>query len=103
MFVLTITARPYPDNKDVDKQVTGARVKAWINFPEQEAAEMIANFYIHKNGWGPESTTDIQWLEESEVAAEDREFYNEAMEYGSTFIFNLWGKEPEQEKTPVSH
>ena len=94
MFIFTITARPYPNNKDVDKNVSGANVKAWINFPEQEAAEMVANFYIHRNGWGPEDTTDVQWVEEKNITDADREFYDEALEYGSTFIFNIWGGKP---------
>ncbi|TQV76057.1 hypothetical protein FKG94_15725 [Exilibacterium tricleocarpae] len=95
MFIFTITAKPYPNNKDVDKDVTGASIKAWINFPEREAAEMVANFYIHQNGWGPENTTEALWVEEKDIAEEDREFYREALEYGSTFIFNIWGGKPQ--------
>ena len=42
MFLFTIIAKPGPEIEVIDKEIGGAYVNVWVNFPEEEAAEVVA-------------------------------------------------------------
>ncbi len=101
MFLFTIKARPDPANHEIGDDVGGAYINVWVNFPEQEAAEVIAKFYITDSGWIPELTTDISWVVEENYNEEDedREYFLEALTYGSFLVCHQWPKDAEDSNT----
>ena len=97
MFLFTIRAKPDPENDEVDDDVGGAYVNVWVNFPEEEAAEVVAWFYIKEAGWVPELTIETSWVDEEDYEEddEDRECFREAVRDGSCLLFNEWPKDAE--------
>lgn len=47
MFLFTIIAKPSPENDEIDDDIGGAYVNVWVNFAEQDAAEVVAHYYIY--------------------------------------------------------
>jgi len=97
MFHFTIRAKPDPENHELDDDIGGAYTHVWVNFPEQEAAEVVARFYITHAGWLPELTTDTRWVIEDDYEEdnEDRQYYLEALRDGSCLVFHEWPKDAE--------
>lgn len=101
MFLFTIKATPDPDNPDIDDDIGGAYVNVWINFPEEEAAELIAKFYITDAGWIPGLTIESYWVEEEDYDEdeEDLDYFLEALNDGSSLVFNQWPKDADDANT----
>ena len=97
MFLFTIKAKPDPTNEEIEDDVGGAYVNVWVNFPEEEAAEVVAWFYIEDAGWIPESTLQTSWVDEEDYEEDDeyRECFLEAVREGSSLLFNVWPKDAE--------
>jgi len=100
MFLFRILSEPNPANDEVDGDVGGAYVNVWVDFPDQDAAEVIARYYIKEAGWVPLLTEETFWVEESDYKEGDqnREYFLEALENGSCTVFYTWpkdGSEPE--------
>lgn len=101
MYLFTIRAKPDPDNEDIDDDVGGAYVNVWVNFPEQDAAEVVAKYYISEAGWIPDLTLEIHWVDEEDYEAndEDKDYFMEALQDGSCLVFNQWPKDAEDADT----
>lgn len=97
MFLLTIKSRSNPDNTEIDSNLGGACVNVWVNFPEQEAADVVARYYLSDAGWLPELTIDTAWVTEESYQNydEDYQYFLEALENGSSLVFNTWPKDAE--------
>ena len=98
MFLFSIKAVPDLENHDPSRfeDIEGAYVNIWINFPEQEAAEVLARFYINKEGWLDQETDEKPvWLDDVDPKDENYPFYQEALEYGSAMLFNTILKDDE--------
>ena len=95
MYLFRILAEPDPDNEEVDRDVAGAYVNVWIDFPEPDAAEVIARYYIKDAGWVPITTEETTWVEETDYneGDESREYFLEALVNGSCRVFYTWSKD----------
>ena len=98
MFLFTIIAEPDLEHHNAAEfeDIEGAYVNVWIDFPEQEAAEVLARFYINKEGWIDKALDEKPvWIDDMNTKDESYPFYKEALEYGSAMLFNTIPKEEE--------
>ncbi len=100
MFLFTIVAKPKPENEE-HKEEGGAYVNAYIDFKEEEGAEVIARYYIEDAGWYAEETDEVSWLTEKDIKKneEDYQYFKEAKECGSSLVFNTWSIDAEDAET----
>ena len=97
MFLFTIIAKPGPEIEEKDDDIGGAYVNVWVNFPEEDAAEVVARYYIKDAGWVPGLTTETSWVVEGDYKKGDdyKQYYLEALSDGSCLVFNQWPKDAE--------
>ena len=98
MYLFTIIAKPKPDNLD-HKESGGAFVNAYIDFKEEEGAEVLARYFIEDSGWYAEETDEVSFLSKSDLEkdSEEYEFFQEAQENGSCLVFHSWPKDDDTE------
>lgn len=95
MYIFTISATPQPDNTEIDQDVAGALINIWINFPEEQAAELIARFYIAEAGWVAGETEEVNQVTDTDYQEGDEDYiyYKDALRDGSCLVFHEWTKE----------
>ncbi|WP_299873591.1 hypothetical protein [uncultured Cocleimonas sp.] len=100
MFIFTIVAKPKPDNNE-SKELGGAYVNAYINFKDEEGAEVIARYYIEDAGWYAEETDEVSWVFKGDLKkSEERyQYFKEAKASGSCLVFNTWPIDAEDVET----
>lgn len=94
MFLINALAKPKKSSEHYD-EVIGAYVSLYIDYKDIEGAIRLAKFYIKDEGW---KVTEIE--EEyftldsvSEVEDDQKELYEEAIEYGYSIVFNCYEEE----------
>ncbi len=94
MFLINALAKPKKSSKLYD-EVIGAYVSLYIDYKDIDGAFKLAKSYIKEEGWKvTEIEEDYFSLESIDDADEDqKEFYNEAKEFGYTMIFNCYEEE----------
>jgi hypothetical protein len=100
MYLFTIKAIPNLKKLNTSEfdDIAGALVNVWIDFPEEEAAEVLARFYIKKENWiDQESQEKPVWVDDVETHDEAYPFFKEACEYGSALVFNMIPEEEDDE------
>lgn len=96
MLCLMLIATPDADN-DEFKQVGGAYVNCWIDFPQEDGAEMLARHYITQAGWLPGKLEECGLVSEEQYhdEAEPLAYFREAKESGVSLAFYCWPNEAE--------
>ena len=86
-----LVATPYPDN-DEFKEVVGAYVNCWINFSQEDGAELLARHYITQAGWQPGVLQECTPVSEEQYHddAETLAYFREAEESGVSLAFYCW-------------
>lgn len=97
MYIFTIPATPQEDNTEIEADIAGALINIWINFPDEQAAELVARFYIAEAGWDAGETTEVNEVTEADYGEgdEDLVYYQDALRDGSCLVFHEWTKEAE--------
>ena len=75
----------------------GAYVDCWILYAWQDGAEHLARYEVEKE-WTIVETEGVSWLESEEVPTDDpdREFFDQALIDGGTFVYNTYPLESER-------
>ena len=89
MHMLIIQARP-GENAEEYGVAGGAHVHAFIDFADAWGAQALAKLYIVKEGWISEGVESTDWVLREELDAEAQEAYDEAMDEGFAFIYEMW-------------
>ena len=94
MFLINALAKPKKSSEHYDKFI-GAYVSLYIDYKDIEGAIRLAKFYIKDEEW---KVTEIE--EEyftlnsvSDVDEDQKELYEEAIEYGYSIVFNCYEEE----------
>lgn len=94
MFLINALAKPKKSSEHYG-EVIGAYVSLYIDYKDIEGAIRLAKFYIKDEGW---KVTEIE--EEyftlnsiSEVEDDQKELYEDAVEYGYSIVFNCYEEE----------
>ncbi|MFY7670201.1 hypothetical protein ACOSP6_03870 [Tenacibaculum sp. MEBiC06402] len=97
MYLINLHAKPKKGTEYYDK-VVGAFVSVYIDYADAEGAIQLAKYYTEEEGWKVESVDDefFEIDDETELDKENREFYDEAKEYGYTMIFNGYESDEEE-------
>ena len=94
MFLINALAKPKKSSEHYD-EVIGAYVSLYIDYKDIEGAIRLAKFYIKDEGW---KVTEIEeeyftLASVSEVEDDQKELYEEAIEYGYSIVFNCYEEE----------
>lgn len=97
MWVITYHAIPKPGTPEFNKS-GGAYVDCWILYAWEDGAEHLARYEVEKE-WIITETIGISWFEDKDVAKneEDRQYFEQALSDGGTFIYNLYPLNAEEE------
>jgi hypothetical protein len=97
MYLINLQAKPKKGTEYYEK-VIGAFVSVYIDYADAEGAIQLAKYYTEEEGWKVESVDDefFEIDDETELDKENREFFDEAKEYGYTMIFNGYESEEEE-------
>jgi hypothetical protein len=98
MFAFTFLAEVNPKSEialDPElKDVAGAYAVILVHFKECTGAEVLAKHYIKKNGWKVKKRTRVSEVSKADCTTPERqEYYAEAMKYGYSLAFHMWGKD----------
>lgn len=100
MFCFTIHATPDPDREQdaAAEGSAGAYVNCWIDYADEEGAEVLARHYLTEAGWLPGKTEDVGYLERDGCSEDEHDLqcFDEAVEYGSSLCFHLYPPEGEE-------
>ncbi|CAL2087880.1 hypothetical protein [Tenacibaculum sp. 190524A05c] len=91
MFLINLQAEPKKGSEYYEK-VVGAFVSVYIDYADAEGAIQLAKYYTEEEGWKVNNVDDefFEIEDEKELDKENREFYDEAKEYGYTMVFNCY-------------
>ncbi len=94
MFLINALAKPKKSSEHYD-EVIGAYVSLYIDYKDIEGALRLAKFYIKDEGWKVTKIEDEYFTLDTinDVDEEQKEFYEEAKEYGYTIVFNCYEEE----------
>jgi hypothetical protein len=96
MHYFVIESTPAPNNEQ-EQGVGGAYVSCWINFTLADGAELLARYYIEKDGWIPGEVHERKWVEKDDYQdnPEHLQYYLEAEADGASFVFHSWDADAE--------
>ena len=91
MFIYVIKAKPTAKSK-YSKDIAGAYVNCWIDFKDSRAGQRLAEMLIEDADWTVLSKRPGRWEYKTlrDVLPEERQYYREAKESGSSLVFNMW-------------
>ncbi len=95
MFLINALAKPKKSSEHYD-EVIGAYVSLYIDYKDIEGALKLASFYIKEEGWKVTEIEEEYFSLDSvnDVDEEEqKELYNEAVEYGYSIVFNCYEEE----------
>ncbi len=95
MFLINALAKPKKSSEHYD-EVIGAYVSLYIDYKDIEGALKLAKFYIKDEGWKVTEIEEEYFSLDSvnDVEEEEqKELYNEAVEYGYSIVFNCYEEE----------
>ncbi len=95
MFLINALAKPKKSSEHYD-EVIGAYVSLYIDYKDIEGALKLASFYIKEEGWKVTEIEEEYFSLDSvnDVDEEEqKELYNEALEYGYSIVFNCYEEE----------
>lgn len=98
MYLINIHAKPTKESDQYDK-VMGAYVSVYIDYKDIDGAFELAKIYTQEEGWIiDEVEKDYFTLNSKDdiVDNEEKELYNEAVEFGYALIFNCYETEDEE-------
>lgn len=97
MFLINLQAEPKKGSEYYEK-VVGAFVSVYIDYLDAEGAIQLAKYYTEEEGWKVNNVDDefFEIEDEKELDKENREFYDEAKEYGYTMVFNCYESDEEE-------
>ncbi|CAL2059041.1 hypothetical protein [Tenacibaculum sp. 190524A05c] len=97
MFLINLQAEPKKGSEYYEK-VVGAFVSVYIDYVDAEGAIQLAKYYTEEEGWKVNNVDDefFEIEDEKELDKENREFYDEAKEYGYTMVFNCYESDEEE-------
>ena len=99
MYLINLHAIPQKESEYFEK-VKGAYVSVYIDYADAEGAIELAKYYTQEEAW----TVDVveeEFFEidnDNELDEEQKEFYDEAKEYGFTMVFNCYESDEEEEE-----
>lgn len=87
MWLFTLYAAPKA-NVLSTLDLSGAEVACWINFPERDGAEQLAQFYLDKEGWAVVQVREAHWVEAEDYPEGNANFgyVQEALKDGASFL-----------------
>lgn len=87
MWFLTVQAIPKPDSMMTDA-FGAAAVHCWVNYPAQDGAEQLVNFYLDKEGWMVTNVEHAAWVDPAQYREQDEGFRYaaEAIKDGASFL-----------------
>jgi len=91
VYFLRFAALPKEGSDDYGES-GGAYVNCWINTEDEEEAERFARQFLSESGWTIEVRDDSHpsSLEDALQSDHDLQYYQEAEEHGSSFVFHKW-------------
>ncbi|MCF2875295.1 MULTISPECIES: hypothetical protein [unclassified Tenacibaculum] len=94
MFLINALAKPRKSSEHYD-EVIGAYVSLYIDYKDIEGAIRLAKFYIKDEGWKVTEIEEEYFTLDSvdDVDEDQKELYEEALEYGYSIIFNCYEEE----------
>lgn len=94
MFLINALAKPKKSSEHYD-EVLGAYVSLYIDYKDIEGALRLAKHYIKSEGWKVTEIEEEYFTLDSvdDVDEDQKELYNEAIEYGYTIVFNCYEEE----------
>ena len=94
MFLINALAKP-KKSSDLYDDVIGAYVSLYIDYKDIDGAMNLAKFYIKEEGFKVTEVEDEYFTLDSvnDVDEDQKELYNEALEYGYTIVFNCYEEE----------
>ncbi|TCP23714.1 hypothetical protein EV195_108187 [Tenacibaculum skagerrakense] len=97
MYLINLQAKPKKGSEYYNK-VVGAFVSVYIDYADAEGAIQLAKYYTEEEGWKVEAVDDefFEIDDEKDLDKENREFYDEAKEYGYTMVFNGYESDEEE-------
>ncbi|AUC14095.1 hypothetical protein BTO06_02485 [Tenacibaculum sp. SZ-18] len=97
MYLINLQAEPKKGTEYYEK-VAGAFVSVYIDYADAEGAIHLAKYYTEEEGWKVDNVDDefFEIEDEKELDKENREFYDEAKEYGYTMVFNCYESDEEE-------
>lgn len=89
MYLINLHAVPTKQTDYFD-ELAGAYISAYIDYKDAEGAIQLSKFYVESEGWVVNNIEEDYFVIEDveELDEEQKEFYNEAKEYGFTLVFN---------------
>ena len=100
MFLINALAKPKKSSEHYD-EVLGAYVSLYVDYKDIEGAMQLAKFYIKEEDWKVVEIEDEYFTLDSVDDVEDdeqKELYEEALEYGYSIIFNCYEEEGEEDE-----
>jgi len=99
MLLINLHAIPESTSEYFGK-VIGAYVSVYVDYVDAEGAIQLAKFYTEDEGWKVENIEDefFEIENAAELDEEQKQFFEEAEEYGYTMIFNCYESEDEGEE-----
>ncbi|HQU92456.1 MAG TPA: hypothetical protein PLK77_09180 [Pyrinomonadaceae bacterium] len=90
MWVITYHAIPKPGTDEFNKS-GGAYVDCWILYAWEDGAEYLARYEVEKE-WTIIEKVGASWIEDEDIAKddEDREYYEQVLLDGGTFVYNKY-------------
>ena len=88
MWMITYHAVPKPGTSEFEKS-GGAYVNCWILYAWQDGAEHLSRYEVEKE-WTITETVEISWVEEDDIDEDNREYFEQALIDGGTFVFNMY-------------
>lgn len=97
MFLFNAHAVPSKESEYFN-EVVGAYVSIYIDYADLEGAQKLCKFYIENEGWKMESLEEEYFHinDESELEDDQKEFFEETLEYGYTMVFNCYESDEEE-------
>ena len=79
-------------NSLTTEDFAGADVACWINFPVQDGAEQLAQYYLDKEGWIVAQFREAQWVEAEDYPESDDnyKYVREAVKDGASFLIQAF-------------
>ncbi|MFY9342606.1 MAG: hypothetical protein WAT39_08955 [Planctomycetota bacterium] len=96
MYFFRLQALPDPRAKRDPAAIgaIGAFVNVWIDFAEQEGAEVLARHYVKLAGWLPQQVEDVRCPDVCDYDHDDdsRRYFEQATEHGYCVSFYLYSE-----------
>lgn len=102
IYYLMIEAIPSLNNPE-SKKFGGAYVNCWVKASTQKEALKKVKDYINQENWVFIRTEDI-WIAQRDSyinIPDSLESYDEACKYGSSFVFNIWPIDEDENVIPA--